>query len=105
MSKHLIGLYQTSIKNLKKNNRNKLYCDAYIFALKCYDFFGGLSENTNSSINRENMTIELYMLFVYYINSYIILLLYQLYCYLYLCLYLNLCVIKFQDEWWSYMSY
>ena len=55
--------------NKRKKKAIKInFTNAYGFALACYDLFGGPSEKTDSSINGENTTIKLYILFVYYIK-------------------------------------
>ena len=69
MPKHLV-VYQTSINGKKKATQIN-FADTAGFALTLCDFFGGLSEKTVSSIKGENTTIQLYILSIYYINSYI----------------------------------
>ena len=55
MPKHLV-IYHTSIKEKRKATKID-FTDAKGFALTFYNFFGGLSEKTNSSIKGENTTI------------------------------------------------
>ena len=55
MLKHLV-ICQTSIKEKRKATEIN-FTDIDEFALTFHDFFGGLSEKTDSSIKDENTTI------------------------------------------------
>ena len=86
----VVRTFNQSLPNINKRKKKVTeinFTDADGFALIDYYFFRGLIEKTDSLINGENTIIELYFLSIYYINSYIFLLLHQLYCYLYYALF------------------